>query len=200
MAEHKYNFDEIIDRKNTYSYKWDLMKDPEVLPLWVADMDFKAAPAIYEAVNKFAQQGCYGYGVATKEYYDAISNFHKRHYGQHVEKDWILCSTAVVPALTAILQSLSLLGDEVILQTPAYNCFFGCIKNSGCVLAENKLIYKDNKFSIDIDNLEELASHEKARFLLLCNPHNPSGRLWTKEELLKIIAIAKKHKDRKSVV
>lgn len=193
MAEHKYNFDEIIDRKNTYSYKWDLMKDPEVLPLWVADMDFKAAPAIYEAVNKLAQQGCYGYGVATKEYYDAISNFHKRHYGQHVEKDWILCSTAVVPALTAILQSLSLPGDEVILQTPAYNCFFGCIKNSGCVLAENKLIYKDNKFSIDIDNLEELASHEKARFLLLCNPHNPSGRLWTKEELLKIIAIAKKH-------
>lgn len=104
------------------------MKDPDVLPLWVADMDFKAAPAIYEAVNKLAQQGCYGYGVATKEYYDAISNFHKRHYGQHVEKDWILCSTAVVPALTAILQSLSLLGDEVILQTPAYNCFLVVLK------------------------------------------------------------------------
>ncbi len=193
MVEHKYNFDEIIKRTGTYSYKWDLMKDPDILPLWVADMDFKAAPAIYEAVNRLAKQGCYGYGVATKEYYEAIVNFHKRHYAQHVEKDWILSSTAVVPALTAILQALSLPGDEVIVQTPAYNCFFGCIKNSSCVLAENKLVYKYGRFSLDFDNLEELACHEKARFMLLCNPHNPSGRLWTKEELLSVIEIAKRH-------
>ncbi|MGN0901809.1 MAG: MalY/PatB family protein [Succinivibrio sp.] len=189
----KYNFDEEIERRNTLSLKWDLIKDPEVLPLWVADMDFKAAPAIYEEVTRLASQGVYGYSLVPDEYYQAICDFHKRHYNSVVKKEWIIPTPAVVPALTAVLQALTQCGDEVILQTPAYNCFFSCIKNSGLVTVENKILYKNGKFLLNFDELEKQASSPKARILLLCNPQNPTGRLWTKEELLKILEICQKH-------
>ena len=190
---YKYNFDEVIDRHNTFSDKWDILDDKDVIPLWVADMDFKAAPAIYEAVNFMASQGVYGYGYVPDKYYEAIVSFHKRHYNEDLKKDWIIPTPAVVPAISAILQAITLPGDEVITQTPAYNCFFSCIKNSGCVLVENKIICKDSKFTLDFESLEEQLKSPKARVLLFCNPQNPTGRLWTKEELIKVLELCRKH-------
>ncbi len=189
----KYNFDEKVDRRGTFSYKWDYMQDPEILPLWVADMDFKVAPPIYEAVNKCAAHGVFGYACENDDYYNAIISFNKRHYGVDLKKDWIMPVPGIVPALTAVLQALTQPGDEVILQTPAYNCFFSCIRNSGLVPSENKLKYEDGKFSIDFYDLEKRAASSKARVLLVCNPHNPSGRLWSFEELQGISSIAKKY-------
>ncbi len=190
----KFNFDEKIDRRNTFSYKWDIVDDKDVLPLWVADMDFRAAPPIYEAVNRCAQHGVYGYAFENDSYYNAIIDFHKRHYGVTLKKDSIIPVPGIVPALTATLQALTQPGDEVILQTPAYNCFFSCIRNSGLVASENRLSYTDGKFTIDFADLQKRCASEKARVLLLCNPQNPTGRLWTKEELERILEIAKKHR------
>ncbi|MBQ2267109.1 MAG: aminotransferase class I/II-fold pyridoxal phosphate-dependent enzyme, partial [Succinivibrio sp.] len=189
----KYNFDEIIERHDTYSYKWDLMPSYDVLPLWVADMDFKAAPAIFKEVNRLAQNGVYGYGCIPENFYKAIVDFHKRHYGQEVHKDWIIPTPAVVPALTAVLQALTQPGDEVIVQTPAYNCFFSCLSNSGVVTVENPICYQDGEFKLDFEDLEAKAKSPKAKVLLFCNPQNPTGRLWTKKELLKVLEICKKH-------
>lgn len=189
----KYNFDEAVDRHNTFSDKWDILKDHEVIPLWVADMDFKAAPAIYEAVNRMAAHGVYGYGYVPDEYYEAIISFHKRHYHEYVQKEWIIPTPAVVPAISAVLQAITLPGDEVITQTPAYNCFFSCIKNSGCVTVENKIIYRDSEFTLDFEALERQLKSEKARVLLFCNPQNPTGRLWTKEELLQVLTLCRKY-------
>lgn len=189
----KYNFDTPINRHHTYSDKWDIFKDKDIIPLWVADMDFKAAPAIYDEVQRLSSHGVYGYAYVDDEFYQAIVDFHKRHYHQEVQKDWIIPTPAVVPALTATLQALTQPGDEVIVQTPAYNCFFSCIKNSGCALVENKILYQDGKFSIDFEELERQASSAKAKVLLLCNPQNPTGRLWRQEELQQILNICKKH-------
>lgn len=189
----KFNFDEKVERRGTFSYKWDSIDDPNLLPLWVADMDFKVAPPIYAAVNKCAQHGVFGYATENDDYYNAIISFNKRHYGVELDREWIMPVPGIVPALTAVLQALTQPGDEVILQTPAYNCFFSCIRNSGLVASENHLAYKEGKFFIDFDNLEKLASSEKARVLLVCNPHNPSGRLWKPEELRRLSDIAKRH-------
>ncbi len=189
----KFNFDEKVDRRGTFSYKWDTLSDPDMLPLWVADMDFRVAPPIYEAVNRCASHGVFGYATENDDYYNAIISFNKRHYGVELERDWIMPVPGIVPALTAVLQALTQPGDEVILQSPAYNCFFSCIRNSGLVASENKLSYIDGKFSIDFDNLEKLAASPKARVLLVCNPHNPSGRLWSLDELKRLSQIARKH-------
>ena len=105
---YKYNFDEVIDRHNTFSDKWDILNDKDVIPLWVADMDFKAAPAIYEAVNLMASQGVYGYGFVPDAYYEAIVSFHKRHYNEEIKNEWIIPTPAVVPAISAILQAITL--------------------------------------------------------------------------------------------
>ncbi|MBO6258953.1 MAG: pyridoxal phosphate-dependent aminotransferase [Succinivibrio sp.] len=189
----KFNFDEPIDRHGTLSYKWDTISDKEVLPLWVADMDFMAAPAICAAVSRCARHGIFGYATTNEDYYNAIISFNRRHYGVQLERDWIMPVPGIVPALTAVLQALTQPGDEVILQTPAYNCFFSCIANSGLTAKENRLIYKDGRFFLDFTDLEEKASSPKARVLLVCNPHNPSGRLWKEEELKRIASIARKY-------
>ena len=189
----KYNFDELIDRRGTFSCKWDAVRDKDILPLWIADMDFRAAPPIVEAVKKCAELGVYGYALENDAFYDAIIGFHKRHYGQKLQKEWIMQVPGLVPALTAVLQALTQCGDELIVQTPGYNCFFSSIRNSGLVCVENPLLYDKGRFSIDYELLEKQASHARAKVMLLCNPHNPSGRLWKREELLGVLEIARKH-------
>lgn len=136
----KYNFDKIIDRHNTFSDKWDIVKDKDVIPLWVADMDFKVAPPIQKAVEDLAKHGVYGYGIVPDEYYKAICSFHKRHYNCDISEDSIIPTPCIVGAISAILQGLAQCSDEVIVQTPAYNNFFSCIKNSGCQIVENKIM------------------------------------------------------------
>lgn len=182
----KYNFDEITQRRGSNSYKWDSATDDDVLPMWVADMDFRTAPAIINALSKRVQHGIFGYTKVPQAYFDAtISWFGRRHHF-NIQKEWILFTSGVVPALSAVIKALSVPGDKVLVQTPVYNCFFSSIRNDECEMVANKLLYKDNIYNIDFDDLEQKAADPKVTLMLLCNPHNPVGRVWTKEELTKI--------------
>ncbi|MDR2915697.1 MAG: pyridoxal phosphate-dependent aminotransferase [Tannerella sp.] len=182
----KYNFDEIIPRRNTNSYKWDSATGDEVLPMWVADMDFRTAPSIIEAFVRRAQHGIFGYTKVPAAYYDAVKGWFERRHDFTIQKDRILFTTGVVPALSAVIKALTVPGDRVIVQTPVYNCFFSSIRNDQCEMTANELIYKDGFYSIDFDDLEKKTSDPKAKVLLQCSPHNPVGRVWTKEELSRI--------------
>ncbi len=187
-------FDEIIDRRNTNSYKWDTTPEG-VIPMWVADMDFKTAPCIIDALLQRVQQGVFGYTKVPDEYYDATVNWFNKRHGWSFRPENIIYTSGVVPAISAIIKALTSPGDKVIVQTPAYNCFFSSIRNNKCILSSNRLIYNNEsgRYSIDFDNLEKLASDESAKILLLCNPHNPAGRVWTKDELTAIADICKRH-------
>ena len=175
MTNMKYDFDKITPRRGTNSYKWDSTDDKEVLPMWVADMDFPTAPCIINALEKRVEHGIFGYTRVPEEYYDAvISWFSRRHH------------SGVVPALSAVIKALTNVGDKVLTLTPVYNCFFSSIRNNGCELDSCALRYEDNTFSIDYEDLERRAVDPKTTLMLLCNPHNPSGRVWTREELRRI--------------
>ena len=182
----KYNFDEIIPRRNTNCYKWDMSASDDVLPMWVADMDFQAPPAVITALIRRAQHGVFGYTKVPNTYYDAVINWSERRHRFIVQKDWILYTTGVVPAISAVIKALTTPGDKVIIQTPVYNCFFSSIRNNDCEIATNKLIYENGIYRIDFDDLEKKAADPKAKVLLLCSPHNPVGRVWTYDELSSI--------------
>lgn len=182
----KYNFDEIVPRRNTNSYKWDSAAGDEVLPMWVADMDFRTAPSVIDAFVRRAQQGIFGYTKVPAAYYNAVTGWFERRHDFTIRNEWILFTTGVVPALSAVIKSLTVPGDKVIVQTPVYNCFFSSIRNDQCEMITNELVYRDNTYSIDFDDLEKKASDPAAKVLLLCNPHNPVGRVWTREELTRI--------------
>ncbi len=182
----KYDFDTIVPRRGTNSYKWDTPTDENVLPLWVADMDFKTAPCVIEAVCRRAEHGIFGYTKVPDAYYEAVVQWFSRRHHWTVDKDWIIYTSGVVPAISAVIKALAAPGDKVIVQTPAYNCFYSSIRNNGCVLSANNLLNHEGHYSIDFDDLEKKAANPKAKLLLLCNPHNPSGRVWTPEELQQI--------------
>lgn len=184
--KHNSIFDEITDRRNTNSYKWDSAKRDGVLPMWVADMDFRTAPAIIEALRRRVEHGVFGYTRVPDEYYEAIVRWFSRKHGWHIKPEEILYTSGVVPAISAIIKALTSPGDGVIVQTPVYNCFFSSIRNNQCQLIENRLLYADSTYHIDFDDLEMKASDPKAKLLLLCNPHNPAGRVWTRSELERI--------------
>ena len=186
LVEMSFNFDEVVDRRNTCSDKYDAASDPDVIPMWVADMDFKAAPKIIEAVQKRVAHGVYGYASVPNAFYEAIINWFNRRHNFSFEKDWILYTPGVVPSLSAIIKGLTKPGDKVITMTPCYNLFFTSIRNNKCVLSANSLIYKNNTYYIDFEDLEKRAQDPDAKLLILCNPHNPSGRVWTEEELRKV--------------
>jgi cystathionine beta-lyase len=190
----KYDFDEIVPRRNTNSYKWDSTADENILPLWVADMDFQTSPAIIRAFEQKAKHGIFGYTKVPQAYYDAVIKWFGKRHGFTIEKDWILFTSGVVPALSAVIKALSIPGDKVIVQTPVYNCFFSSIRNNGCETLENKLIYENGTYRIDFDDLECKASDPQAKLLLLCSPHNPVGRVWTREELRTIGEICLRNK------
>lgn len=182
----KYNFDEIILRRGSNSYKWDTAKGEDVLPMWVADMDFRTATPIIDALAKRMQHGIFGYTKVPQAYFDATINWFRRKHDFSIDKDWILFTSGVVPALSAIIKALTVPGDQVIVQTPVYNCFFSSIRNDQCQIINNDLIYENNTYTIDFEDLENKARDPKSKLLLLCNPHNPVGRCWTKEELIRI--------------
>jgi cystathionine beta-lyase len=182
----KYNFDEIVPRRNTNCYKWDAAESDEMLPMWVADMDFRTAPAIIDALVRRAQHGIFGYTKPPAAYYDAVTGWFARNHRFVIPKEWILFTTGVVPALSAIIKALTVPGDRVIVQIPVYNCFFSSIRNNGCEISANPLICNDGAYQIDFDDLEKKASDPRAKLLLLCSPHNPVGRVWTLDELIRI--------------
>lgn len=187
-----YDFDTIVNRRGTMSYKWDSVGDG-VLPMWVADMDFKTAPCIIDALHKRIDNGCFGYTRVPDEYYEAVVRWFDRRHGWHINKEMMIYTTGVVPALSAIIKALAGKGDKVIIQTPVYNCFFSSIRNNGCEILSNPLIKKGDTYEIDFDDLEAKAADEKAKLLILCNPHNPAGRVWTREEMTRLGEICKKH-------
>lgn len=182
----RHDFDEVIPRRGTNSYKWDSAGDAEVLPMWVADMDFRTAAPIVEALERRARHGIFGYTKVPDAYYDAVISWFGRNHKFWIEREWILFTTGVVPALSAVIKALTGPGDKVIVQEPVYNCFFSSIRNDGCQVVSNDLIYNDGRYTIDFEDLERKAADPAARLMLLCNPHNPVGRVWTREELLRI--------------
>lgn len=189
----KYNFDEIINRRNTNSYKWDSAEREGVIPMWVADMDFKTAPCIIEALRRRVDHGVFGYTRVPQAYYDAVTSWFSRRHGWNFTSDMIIYTSGVVPAISAIIKALTKPGDKVIVQTPVYNCFFSSIRNNDCEILENPLIHRENRYYMDFEDLERKAADPKAKLLLLCNPHNPAGRVWTPGELLRLNDICKRN-------
>lgn len=182
----KYDFDEIIQRRDTDSYKWDSDTEGDILPMWVADMDFRTAPAIVGALEERARHGIFGYTKVPASYYDAVTGWFARRHGFTFDREYILFTTGVVPALSAVIKALTEPGDRIIVQSPVYNCFFSSIRNDLCETVSNDLIYRNGTYSIDFEDLEKKAADPKAKLMLLCNPHNPVGRAWTREELTRI--------------
>lgn len=193
----KYDFDEIINRKNTDSMKWssdylaENFESGDAIPLWVADMDFRTAQPIIDALVARAQHGIYGYALAGDEFYDAIVNWQRRRNSWEISKDWILFSPGIVPALGHIVKTFCEPGDNVIIQSPVYYPFYGAIRGGGCNIVNNKLINNDGHYEIDFDDLESKAAD--AKMMILCSPHNPVGRVWTEADLVRICEICKRN-------
>ena len=181
----KYDFDKTIDRRATNSYKWD--SAPEgVLPMWVADMDFRTASAIIDALQKRVAHGIFGYTRVPDAYYDAVTSWFSRRHGWDIAREWIIYTSGVVPAVSAVIKALTVPGDKVIVQTPVYNCFFSSIRNNGCEIVSNPLRRTADTYEMDFDALERCAADPRAKVMLLCNPHNPAGRVWTPDELTRL--------------
>lgn len=183
-----YDFDKIIPRRGTNSYKWDSMPEDkkDLLPLWVADMDFRTAPAIVEALARRVEHGIYGYVHVPDKYYRSVIEWFERRHDWTIDREWFIYTSGVVPAISAVIKALAEPGDGVIVQTPVYNCFFSSIRNNGCRIITNPLKYENRTYHIDYEDLEHKAAATDVKLMLLCNPHNPAGRVWTREELLRI--------------
>ena len=217
----KYNFDEIVERRGTNCVKWDESPSEDVIPLWVADMDFRVAPAIQKALRERVEHGVFGYNIVPESYYEAVISWFRRRHQWEIQRQWILYTTAVVPAISCVIKALTMPGEKVLILSPAYNCFFSSIKNNGCEVLESELLFTVDSlrftddysaaeeglaskssvnrklstvnFKIDFDDFEAKCADEKTTVFLLCNPHNPSGRVWTREELQRMYDICKKH-------
>ncbi len=210
----KYDFDRIIDRKNTNSLKWD--EKPGTLPLWVADMDFETAPQIKNAILKRAEHGVFGYSVIPEEWGKSYSEWWKKRHGLNMKPDELIFCNGVVPAISSLVRKLTGPAEKVLIQTPVYNIFFNSILNNGRFVLESPLDFKGNSncagktgetgkngskgerekngsYSIDFERLEKDLSDRQVSLMILCNPHNPCGKIWSKPELEKIALLCKKH-------
>lgn len=191
----EYDFSRPTDRRGTDSYKWDSAPEADIIPLWVADMDFETFPAITEALQRRVAHGIFGYTRVPEAYYEAVCRWFKKRHGWHINHEDIIYTSGVVPAVSAVIKALTLPGDQVIVQGPVYNCFFSSIRNNGCEMVSNSLIYnkEELRYEIDFDDLERKLKHERARLMLLCNPHNPGGRVWTRDELTRVAELCRKY-------
>lgn len=191
----EYDFSRPTERRGTDSYKWDSAPEADIIPLWVADMDFETFPGITEALQRRVAHGIFGYTRVPEAYYEAVCNWFGKHHGWHINREDIIYTSGVVPAVSAVIKALTLPGDQVIVQGPVYNCFFSSIRNNGCETVSNSLIYnkKELRYDIDFDDLERKLAHERARLMLLCNPHNPGGRVWTRDELTRVAELCRKY-------
>ncbi|OMP97010.1 MalY/PatB family protein [Raoultella terrigena] len=187
------DFDPLIIRRGTNAVKWDAAAEDNILPMWVADMDFRTAPAVIKALEARARHGIFGYTQVPPDFYAAIVNWFSRRHGFTLNPQHLLYTTGVVPALSAVVRALTQPGEKVIVQTPVYNCFFSSVRNQGCEIITNPLLRQGDTYTINFDDLEQKAADPQARLLLLCNPHNPVGRVWKPEELLRIGEICLQH-------
>lgn len=191
-------FDTTPDRRGSGSYKWDSDPDPEVIPLWVADMDFKTAPCVIEALRRRVEHGVFGYTHVGDDYYRALTGWFAYRHGYTIDPKSVIYTSGVVPAISAIIKGMAKPGEGVIVQTPVYNCFFSSIRNNGCRIIENPLIrvdLPDGEFTyrMDFDDLERKAADPTNTMLLLCNPHNPAGRIWNRDELMRLTGICRRN-------
>lgn len=192
----RFDFDNAPDRRGSGSYKWD--SRPDVTPLWVADMDFRTAPCVISTLRERVDHGVFGYTLVGRDYYDALVGWFSSRHGYDIDPSLVIYTSGVVPALSAIIKALVRPGDGVIVQTPVYNCFFSSIRNNGCRIVENPLLRRELgegefTYEMDFEGLEQLCSDSGNTMLLLCNPHNPAGRCWTRGELERVTDIASRH-------
>ena len=186
-----YDFDKPVNRRDTHSMKWDV-KEHE-LPMWVADMDFQTAPEIQAAIQERAAHGVFGYSVVPEEWYQAYMGWWERRYGFSMEKEWLVFCTGVVPAISSMVRKLTTMGENVLVQTPVYNIFFNSIVNNGRNVIENPLRYDENGYQMDFEDLERKLSDPQTTLMILCNPHNPVGRIWSREELEQVGELCRKY-------
>ena len=195
-ASRPYDFDRIHDRRGTASYKWDqsakLFGREDVIPMWVADMDFPAPPEVVETLTRRAAHGIYGYTVRTQSYYDAVADWLRRRHNWNIRQEWITSSPGVVVALSILVDELTEPGDGVILQAPVYYPFYDVIRMNGRRVVNNALVERDGRYVMDYALLEEQMA-AGAKMMLLCSPHNPGGRVWTEEELRRLGELALKY-------
>lgn len=192
-----YKFDDIIDRTGTNSIKYDFAaergKPADLLPLWVADMDFKVPPAVTEALVKSAQHGIFGYSESKQGYFDALQKWYSGHFHFLVQKEWLVKTPGIVYAICTAIRALTNRGDAVLIQRPVYYPFTESIVSNGRVLVNNPLVYQNGRYSIDFEDFEEKIIQNNVKLFILCSPHNPVGRVWTKEELVRLGDICVKH-------
>ena len=193
----KYDFDNIINRKNTNSLKYDFARErlmPEdILPLWVADMDFKTAPAIINRLKNTVDHGIYGYSDSKADYYETVSNWYEKHFGYKIKNSWIIKTPGVVFAIAMAIRALTDAGDSVLIQNPVYYPFSEVIRDNDRVLINNSLVRKENKYEIDFEDFEKKIVDNNVKLFILCSPHNPVGRVWNEWELRKLGDICIKH-------
>lgn len=189
----RYNFDLPTQRRGTNSLKWDLSGDPDMLPLWVADMDFQVLPEITAALRRRVDEGIFGYTLVPDSYYEAIIEWFASRHGLSLKREWILYTIGVVPAVSCAIKAMTLPGEKVVMLTPIYNVFFSSITNNGCVLEESPLRRNGDRYEIDFDDFERKCADPKTTVFLLCNPHNPGGRVWTADELEHLNEICLRH-------
>lgn len=187
----EYNFDKITDRRNTNSLKWDVNESE--LPMWVADMDFETAPEITETVTKRAMHGIFGYSIIPDEWSAAYDGWWKSRYGFEIKRDWLIFCTGVIPAISSIVRKLTTPAENVVLLTPVYNIFFNSVLNNGRNVLECKLTCDGENYEINFDDLEQKLSDTQTTMMILCNPHNPVGKIWDYETLKKIGNMCKKY-------
>lgn len=196
----RYDFDKLIDRFGTNCVKHDEMPDRDTIALWVADMDFETAPVIQQALLNRMRHGCFGYTFVPESYYEASIEWFSRRHNWQTQRDWYIYTSGVVPAISAIIKGVQIHSgyredDEmkVLVQTPVYNCFFSSIRNSGCETVENRLVYSDATYTIDWNDFERKCADPAVKVFILCNPHNPAGRVWSREELERMGEICSRH-------
>lgn len=187
----KYDFDKKLDRSASWSLKWKVAENE--LPMWVADMDFETAPEIMEALSKRLSQGAYGYTIVPDEWYNAYISWWKTRHKLDIKKEELVFSTGVIPTISSAVRKFTAPNENVVITTPVYNVFFNCIVNNGARVLESPLLERDGSFFFDFDDLEKKLSDPQTSLLLLCNPQNPSGRIWTKEELSRVGDLCKKY-------
>ena len=210
----KYDFDRIVNRKGTNSFKWDKLMGRfgrnDIIPMWIADTEFEAPVEVVNAIKTRAEHGIFGYTFRSESYHDEIKKWRKKRHGWDIESEWITFSPGIVPALSICVNTFTQPGDKIITQTPIYPPFYSVIQQNGRILIKNELKLNKGRYIIDFDDFLEKISLENNYFtsnlaipelkfdttikmLFLCNPHNPSGRVWTKDELLKIGEICLKN-------
>lgn len=189
----KFDFDTPVVRRGTNCVKWDEMQSDDIIPLWVADMDFATAPVVVEALQKRMQHPCFGYTHVPDSYYLSLIEWFNRRHGLKMKRRWIIYTTGVVPAISATIKATAAPGESVLIMTPVYNCFFSSIRNNGCKILESPLVLKNNRYEVDWEDFEAKCALPSTTVFLLCNPHNPAGRVWTREELIRIADICQRH-------